>query len=84
MKKKIKTWLIHLLGGVTENEALQSNFNCACLGSYKALAIIKEYADSLNGKPADEWCELVYKQICRQLESVTQHGTDEERPTAHP
>lgn len=81
MKKKIKTWLILLLGGVTENEALQSNFICACLGSYKALAIIKEYADSLNGKPADEWCELVYKQICRQLESVTQHGTDEEIPT---
>ena len=83
MKKKIKTWLIHLLGGVTENEALQSNFNCACLGSYKALAIIKEYADSLNGRSADEWCELVYKQICRQLDSVT-YGTDEERPTAHP
>lgn len=83
MKKKIKTWLIHRLGGVTVSEMRQSNFNSACLGSYKALAIIKEYADSLNGKPADEWCELVYKQICRQLDSVT-HGTDEERPTAHP
>lgn len=79
--KKFKTWIIHLLGGVTKNEAIQSKFNCVCLGSYKALTIIKEYADSLNGKPADEWCELVYTQICRQLESVTQHGTDEEIPT---
>lgn len=82
MKKKIKTWLIHLLGGVTGKEIHQSNINSACFGAYQALTIIKEYADSLNGKPADEWCELVYKQICRQLESVT-HGTDEERPTTH-
>lgn len=83
MKKKIKTWLIHLLGGVTVSEMRQSNFNNACFGARKALAIIKEYADSLNGRSADEWCELVYKQICRQLDSIT-YGTDEERPTTHP
>lgn len=81
MKKKIKTWLIHLLGGVTEDQIYQSNINSAYVGAYQALDIIKKYADSLNGKPTDEWCELVYKQICRQLESVTQHGTDEEIPT---
>ena len=74
--KKIKTWLIHLLGGVTENDIHQSNINSACFGAY----IIKEYADSLNGKSADEWRELVYKQICRQYDSIT-HGTDEEIPT---
>ena len=74
MKKKIKTWLIHLLGGVTGKEIHQSNINSACFGAYQALTIIKEYAD--------EWCELVYKQICRQFDSIT-HGTDEERPTAH-
>lgn len=78
MKKKIK--LIHLLGGVTEKERYQSNLNSAYFGAYQALTIIKEYADSLNGKSADEWRELVYKQICRQLDSVT-HGTDEEIPT---
>lgn len=77
MKKKFKAWIIHLLGGVTENEIYQSNINSAYIGAYQALDIIKKYADSLNGKPADEWCELVYKQICKQLESVT-HGTDEE------
>lgn len=73
--KKIKTWLIHLLGGWTAREIHQSNMNSACFGAYQALTIIKEYADSLNGKPADEWCELVYKQICRQLESVV-NGTN--------
>ena len=80
MKKKFKAWIIHLLGGVTVNEIFQSNINSAYIGAYQALDIIKKYADSLNGKPADEWCELVYKQICKQLESVT-HGTDEEIPT---
>ena len=83
MKKKIKTWLIHLLGGVTEKEIHQSNINSACFGAYQALTIIKEYADSLNGKPADEWCKLMYEEICKHLGSLT-NGTDEERPTAHP
>lgn len=79
MKKKIKTWLIILLGGVTEEESRESDMN-AYVGAYVALTTIKEYADSLNGTPADEWCKLMYKQICRQLDSVT-HGTDEEIPT---
>lgn len=80
MKKKIKTWLILLLGGVTEEESRESDMNSAYVGAYVALTTIKEYADSLNGTPADECCKLMYKQICRQLDSVT-HGTDEERPT---
>lgn len=79
MKKKIKTWLILLLGGVTEEESRENDMNSAYVGAY-ALTTIKEYADSLNGTPADEWCKLMYKQICRQLDSVT-HGTDEEIPT---
>ena len=83
MKKKIKTWLIHLLGGVTLSESQEHYKNICNISSYISLTIIKEYADSLNGKPADEWSKLVYEQICRQLESVT-NGTDEERPTAHP
>ena len=80
MKKKIKTWLIHLLGCVTEEESRGIDLNSAYFGAYVALTTIKEYADRLNGTPADEWCKLMYKQICRQLDSVT-HGTDEEKPT---
>lgn len=81
---KFKTWLIHRLGGVTPSESRGVDYNSAITGANIALNTIKDYADSLNGKPADEWCKLVYKCICEQLESVTQHGTDEERPTAHP
>ena len=83
MKKKIKTWLIHLLGGVTVSELQERGVDRSFVGAFVALTIVKKYSESLYGTPADEWCKLMYKQICRQLDSVT-YGTDEERPTAHP
>lgn len=83
MKKKIKTWLIHFLGGVTASELQEISVDRSYVGAFVALTIVKKYSESLYGTPADEWCELVYKKICRQLDSVT-HRTDEERPTAHP
>lgn len=78
--KKIKTWLIHLLGGVTVTESRKNGEESFYLGMESAYIVIRDYAEYLYGKPADEWCKLMYKQICRQLDSVT-HGTDEERPT---
>nr|DAL51484.1 MAG TPA_asm: hypothetical protein [Caudoviricetes sp.] len=83
MKKKIKTWLIHRLGGVTESEKRKSNKKIFRLGMNGACIDIRDYADSLYGKPADEWCKLMYEFICGMQERLT-HGTDEERPTAHP
>lgn len=80
MKKKIKTWLIHLLGGVTVDENKKGNYISFFFGKKCECIDIRDYADSLYGTPADEWCKLMYKQICRQLDSVT-HGTDEEIPT---
>ena len=41
MKKKIKTWLIHLLGGVTEEESRGIDLNSAYFGAHMALTIIK-------------------------------------------
>lgn len=81
--KKFKIWLIHLLGGVTVSESRKKYEKIFLLGMKGACIDILDYADSLYGKPADEWCKLVYERICRQLESVG-NGTDEERPTAHP
>lgn len=83
MKKKIKTWLIHRLGGVTESEKRKSNKKNFRLGMNGACIDIRDYADSLYGKPADEWCELMYEFICGMQERLT-HGTDEERPASHP
>lgn len=79
--KKFKTWIIHLLGGVTVSELQERGVDRSFVGAFVALTIVKKYSESLYGTPADEWCKLMYTQICRQLESVTQHGTDEEIPT---
>lgn len=58
MKKKIKTWLILLLGGVTEEESRESDMNSAYVGAYVALTTIKEYADSLKMVQADVQADL--------------------------
>ena len=80
MKKKIKTWLIHLLGGVTVAESRKRNNISFLLGMKGACIDIRDYADSLYGKPADEWSELIYEFICGLQERLT-HEIDEEKPT---
>lgn len=52
--KRIKIFLIHLLGGMTVKESTRRTKNFSYAVAYATLTIIKEYADSLNGKPADE------------------------------
>nr|DAI02988.1 MAG TPA: hypothetical protein [Bacteriophage sp.] len=80
MKKKIKTWLIHILGGVTVAENKKGNHISFLLGKKCECIDIRDYADSLYGKPADEWSELMYEFICEQQESLT-HEFDEETST---
>lgn len=80
MKKKIKTWLIHLLCGVTVAENRKRNNISFCLGKKDVCIDIRDYADSLYGKPADEWSELMYEFICGLQERLT-HEFDEEIPT---
>lgn len=83
MKNKFKTWLIHLLGGVTVSESRKKYEKIFLLGMKGACIDILDYADSLYGKPADEWCKQMYEFICGLQERLN-NGTDEERPTAHP
>lgn len=78
--KKLKIWLIHLLGGVTVSESRKKYEKIFLLGMKGACIDILDYADSLYGKSADEWCKLMYEYICGRQEFLT-HGTDEERPT---
>lgn len=80
MKKKIKTWLIHLLGGATVAENRKRNYISFLLGMKGVCIDIRDYADSLYGKPADEWSELMYEFICGLQERLT-HEFDEEKPT---
>ena len=74
--KKIKDYLIHLLGGVTKREASRARIRkniklinkTLPLGSLVAVRRLKGYADSLNGIPADEWCKRMYDAITADVE----------------
>ena len=74
--KKIKDYLIHLLGGVTKREATRARIRkniklinkTLPLGSLVAVRNLKGYADSLNGIPADEWCKRMYDAITADIE----------------
>ena len=74
--KKIKDYLIHLLGGVTKRESSRARIRkniklinkTLPLGSLVSVRRLKGYADSLNGIPADEWCKRMYDAITADLE----------------
>ena len=74
--KKIKDYLIHLLGGVTKREASRARIRknikiinkTLPLGSLVAVRRLKGYADSLNGIPADERCKRMYVAITADVE----------------
>ena len=70
MKQRIKTWLIHQLGGITRTEACNVKHDNLSTGTYVALVSLRIFADSMNGKPADEWCKLMYDHICHQIERM--------------
>ena len=79
--KKIKTYLIHLLGGVTKREAFCEHVQATLklvndvtgktlpLGSLIAARHLKHYADSLNGIPADDWCKRMYDALSADVEN---------------
>lgn len=65
--KKIKTWLIHQLGGVTiqDNDGIaKSTYH---VGKLAALHDAKAFADHIYGTPADEWCKLMYGYILDRI-----------------
>ena len=74
--KKIRIYLIHLLGGVTKREASRARIRkniklinkTLPLGSLVAVRRLKGYADSLNGILADEWCKRMYVAITADVE----------------
>lgn len=79
--KKFKTWLIHLLGGLTVAESKASDKAGMVQGAYFTLLSVKLYADRLNGVGADEWCRRMYGYISEQFDLIAnidheQQGTE--------
>ena len=70
MKQRIKTWLIHQLGGITRTEACNVKRDNLSTGTYVALVSLRIFADNMNGKPADAWGKRMYDHICEQIERM--------------
>ena len=68
---KIRKKLIHLLGGYTEQEMRESNYDSAQIGRYKALLQVRAYMREINGEDAETWCDLAWKYVTRKIEEMT-------------
>jgi hypothetical protein len=68
---KIRKKLIHLLGGYTEQEMRESNYNSAQIGKYRTLIEVQAYMRSINGEDAETWCDLAWKHITRKIEAMS-------------
>lgn len=77
---KLKTTLIHWLGGVTVEESRESDTNSWLIARLVVLEQVKGYMDSINGTPADDWCKKVYSHIVLALQSLTENGNHVEKP----
>ena len=77
----MRKFLIHLLGGFTNEECVKHNIAHYDLGCRNTYDMVKRFADNLNGTPADEWCKMMYDHICGCLKRLEQNN-DQEGTTA--
>lgn len=62
---KIRKYLIHLLGGVTEEELNWSIKYAVRRTGASATDAILLFMKNCNGLHADEWCKKVYGNTCK-------------------
>lgn len=71
----IKSYLIHLLGGITKQE----HARLSMLNNLARLHSIKQKADCLYGTPPEEWCRKVYSYITDEIEILKNCVDNEEK-----
>lgn len=57
----MRKFIIHLLGGLTEQECHHESL----LTRWSTAVRIRTYLDLMNGTPADDWCKQAYAFIQR-------------------
>lgn len=61
---KIRKYLIHLLGGVTDEELnLYTRYTIRLIG-FRSIDAVLCFMKNRYGMPADEWCKTVYGYSC--------------------
>lgn len=68
--KHIKSYLIHLLGGITKQEHDRLSMLNSSLRDLARLHSIKQKADSLYGAPPEEWCRKMYSYITDEIDKL--------------
>lgn len=72
--ERIKSYLIHLLGGITKQELARKEASSYLFWHSRMLIRInriKHKADCLYGTPPEEWCRKVYKYITDEIGNIT-------------
>lgn len=73
--ERIKSYLIHLLGGITKQE----HARLSMLNNLARLHSIKQKADSLYGTPPEEWCRQMYSYIIDEIDNMEKSVDNEEK-----
>ena len=77
--ERIKSYLIHLLGGVTKQELAMEKAPSDLFWNFRMLNRIKQKADSLYGTPPEEWCRKVYSYITDEIDNIEKSIYGEEK-----
>lgn len=81
--KKIKDYLIHLLGGVTKEENWGTLKAAWELGHWYAYSMTYEYMKELYQTPAEEWCRKVWLFVKDNYENPSKLVLEQEK-ARHP
>lgn len=66
----MRKYLIHLLGGVTQEELSRKIASAVHGTQYVTLNCVKHVMDGQYGKPLEEWSTAVYDYVVYQLEDM--------------
>ena len=80
--ERIKSYLIHLLGGITKQELARKEASSYLFWHSRMLIRInriKHKADCLYGTPPEEWCRKVYSYITDEIDNMEKSVDNEEK-----
>lgn len=67
---KIKAFIIHKLGGCTEQEYLKLGRTQFCEGRLASMYLAKQHAENLMGLSGDAWSQDMYQYIVDDIRSL--------------
>ena len=79
---KIRKYLIHLLGGVTEEYCVRKIDYYTRVERVNAIESVLFIMERCYGMPADEWCKAVYEYTCDRHKHAEKEYNDYVKETS--